>query len=255
MVLIVIISPAKKMRDDIAWMDAQDQPIFLKEANTLLKYFQSLTISQIQEVLVCSHKIAQEAYQQYHRMQLGSIGTPAVLSFDGIQYHHMAPDVFTIEQFAYVQKHIRILSGFYGVLKPMDHVMPYRFEVQDKIQYQTYHDGYAFWKDKIYKAIVKEDKEILDLASAQYSKLLYKYQKKGVRIVKCRFMEEQYGVRKEKGVYVKMARGEMVRWLAEEQIQCIDDVKQFQRKGYTYCKSLSNAHTFIFIRKNESKKD
>ncbi len=248
--MIVIISPAKKMKDDIAWMDAQGQPILLKDAKQLIKYLKTLTIPQIQKVLMCSEKIAQEAYIQYEKMRVTNIGVPAILSYEGIQYQYMAPDVFTDDQFIYVQKYIRILSGLYGVLKPLDHVMPYRLELHDKIQYQEHHSLYDFWKYKVYKEIVKEDKEVLDLASAQYSKLLYKYQTNKVRIVKCRFMEENSGICKEKGVYVKMARGSMIRWLAEENITCLDEVKKFSQDGYLYNEALSSEHEFVYIRKS-----
>lgn len=153
----------------------------------------------------------------------------------------MAPDIFSDEQFAYVQKHLRILSGFYGVLKPLDGVVPYRLEINSLLRTDTFCNLYAFWQDKLYRELIQESSVIVDLASAQYSRCITRYKSDAIRYVKCRFMEETKDTLKEKGVYVKMARGEMVRYMAEHQITDIEDIKQFQGLGYHFQETLSSS--------------
>lgn len=101
--------------------------------------------------------------------------TPAILAYDGIAYKYMAPSVFEDSQFSYIQEHLRMLSAFYGVLKPMDGVRPYRLEMQAKLRVGDYKDLYAYWGDNLYKSIVDESHVIINLASKEYSKCIEKY--------------------------------------------------------------------------------
>ena len=252
--MMICIAPAKRMRNDIAYLDAQGTPKLLKETKQLAKIMQQQDVSALRHILSCSERIAQEAYQIFQTMQLTQNVVPALLAYDGIQYTYMAPDIFSDEQFAYVQKHLRILSGFYGVLKPLDGVVPYRLEINSLLRTDTFCNLYAFWQDKLYRELIQESSVIVDLASAQYSRCITRYKRDAIRYVKCRFMEETKDTLKEKGVYVKMARGEMVRYMAEHQITDIEDIKQFQGLGYRFQETLSSSEEFIFTRAFPRKK-
>ncbi len=254
MQMMICIAPAKRMRKDIAYLDAQGTPKLLKETKQLAKIMQQQDVSALRHILSCSERIAQEAYQIFQTMQLTQNAVPALLAYDGIQYTYMAPDIFSDEQFAYVQKHLRILSGFYGVLKPLDGVVPYRLEINSLLRTDTFCNLYAFWQDKLYRELIQESSVIVDLASAQYSRCITRYKRDAIRYVKCRFMEETKDTLKEKGVYVKMARGEMVRYMAEHQITDIEDIKQFQGLGYRFQETLSSSEEFIFTRAFPRKK-
>ena len=144
--MMICIAPAKRMRKDIAYLDAQGTPKLLKETKQLAKIMQQQDVSALRHILSCSERIAQEAYQIFQTMQLTQNVVPALLAYDGIQYTYMAPDIFSDEQFAYVQKHLRILSGFYGVLKPLDGVVPYRLEINSLLRTDTFCNLYAFGK-------------------------------------------------------------------------------------------------------------
>lgn len=243
-----MIAPAKKIRPVIDYIDAKQMPVFMKQTEKLLVELKKKTKEECREMLSCSDRIAMWTYNSYQQMDLYDNVVPALLAFDGIQFKYMAPDVFTDECFAYVQKHLRILSAFYGILTPFDGIVPYRLELDSPFHTSYCHSLYDFWKDSIYKNIVSQDRQILDLSSKQYGKIIKRFLEKDVRCVTCYFLEEEQGKQREKGVYVKMARGEMVRWLAENNIQDFEDVKLFSRLGYRFDERLSDDDSYCFVR-------
>lgn len=250
--MMILIAPAKRMHADIPYLDPETTPMFVEQADRILQVMKQKTISELKTILVCSDSIAKEAYQQYQSMDvLTQGGVPAILSYQGIQYTYMAPHVFPDEYLRYVQAHVRILSGFYGLLRPLDNVFPYRLELNHNVRIHTYQNLYEFWNDQLYQALVKEDTCILNLASKQYSRIIQRYCKAGVQYVTCSFKEAENGHLREKGVYVKMARGEMVRYLAEIQATALEDVKGFCRLGYHYSEECSDEQSLVFIRKKK----
>ncbi len=128
----IIISPAKQMRVDTDTFACSELPVFMDKAEILRKWICSLTYEQQKSLWICNDKIARQNAERFDRMDLRKNLTPALLAYDGIQYTYMAPKVFEEDRFEYVQEHLRILSGFYGVVKPMDGVVPYRLEMQAK---------------------------------------------------------------------------------------------------------------------------
>lgn len=247
--MIIIIAPAKRMRNDIAYIKARQTPALLKQTAVLRDSLKCCSPIQLQHILQCNATIARQAYDAYQHMNLTKQVVPALLAYDGIQYTYMAPHIFPDEYYEYVERHVRILSGFYGVLRPFDGVVPYRLELHDVIPMEGVQDLYAFWKDVPYQQVTKKDHELLDLASVQYSNMIKRYLQPQDRMVRCRFMEEEHVRFREKGVYVKMARGEMVRYLATIQATSIEEAKGFTQLGYHFDETRSNENTFVFVRK------
>lgn len=163
----------------------------------------------------------------------------------------MAPQVFEYDYFAYIEERLRILSGFYGILKPFDGVVPYRLEMQAKLKTAFCHNLYDYWQDDIYRDLTRNDTTILNLASAEYSKTVEKYLTADVNYITCKFGELIGGKVIEKGVYVKMARGEMVRFMAEKAVEDLDEIKEFNRLGFVYRDELSDEKTFVFVKSGE----
>lgn len=244
----ILISPAKKMRRDISYIEAKTIPVFLHKTKELLAFLKTLNPEQVKTMLVCNTKIAAESYLAYQNMDITKDVVPALLSFVGIQYTYMAPDIFEDSYFNYVEEHLYILSGFYGLLRAFDGVVPYRLELDNKLPAFYSQNLYAFWKDALYKELVKTDNKILNLASKQYSRIIERYLEDDIHLVTCHFKEIEKFRLIEKGVYVKMARGEMVRYLVEINAQSFEDVKGFHRLGYMFNEALSDEHTFIFTR-------
>ncbi|GEM_PF-5370798 len=131
----------------------------------------------------------------------------------------MAPAIFEDGQHEYVKDHLRILSGFYGMLKPMDGVVPYRLEMQAKATVAGNKDLYEFWGDTLYIEVIDESRTIINLASKEYSKCIEKYLQPKGHYVTCVFGELDDGKVVQKGVYAKMARGEMVRFMSSMLIE------------------------------------
>ncbi|MDQ7094799.1 peroxide stress protein YaaA [Desulfosporosinus sp. PR] len=244
----IIISPAKKMNMDGDFLPSRNAPVYLEKAQKLKEYLQSLTYEELKKLLCCNAEIAGLNYERYQKMDLCGSTTPAILAYDGIQYKYMAPQVFEYGYFDYIEDHLRILSGFYGILKPFDGVVPYRLEMQAKLKTVFCHSLYDYWKDDIYRYLTQNDTTILNLASAEYSKTVEKYLTPNVNYVTCKFGELIGGKIIEKGVYVKMARGEMVRFMAENAVEDLNEIKKFRRLDFLYQDELSDNNTFVFMK-------
>lgn len=165
-----------------------------------------------------------------------------------IAYQYMAPAVFETGQFEYIQEHLRILSAFYGVLRPMDGVTPYRLEMQARAAVGGYKDLYALWGNRLYEAVRNESGIILNLASKEYSKCIEVCLSEEDRYITPVFCEEAGGKLVTKGTYAKIARGEMVRFMAENRIEDPSEIRSFDRLGYRFREELSSDTRYIFER-------
>ncbi|MBR4888577.1 MAG: peroxide stress protein YaaA [Clostridia bacterium] len=250
--MLIIISPAKKMRSDdsLPW---EALPFFLPQTEELLHTLRQKTPEELRQLWKCNEQIAALNVERLAHMDLHRSLTPALLAYEGIQYQYMAPGVFTGEQFAYVQEHLRILSGFYGVLQPMDGVTPYRLEMQTKLPVQGQKDLYAYWGSRLAEHLFAQTDCIVNLASKEYSLCVSKYLPPHVRFVTCVFGEEINGKVVEKGTMCKMARGEMVRFMAENNITDPAGLKAFDRLYYRYLPERSDENTYVFLLDKKSR--
>ena len=244
----IIISPAKQMKADMDTFEPASMPVFIDRAERLKDWIKSLPYDKQKKLWACNDKIAKVNSERFASMDLHHQLTPALLSYDGIQYTYMAPAVFEDGQNDYVQEHLRILSGFYGVLKPMDGVVPYRLEMQAKVDVDGYKSLYGFWGDSLYTETVDGSHTVINLASKEYSKCIEKYLKPGDRFITFVFGESEKGKVIQKGVYCKMARGEMVRYLASIGADDPGQAKGFNWSGYRYDNDRSDEKTYCFIR-------
>ena len=300
----IIISPAKKMKMSELDIPHQGYPLFVEEGKKdgaslspkdriqtgktaqLLQYLQSLSFSERKELWACNEDLARENSERIEKMDLKRNCSPAILSYEGIQYQYMAPSVMEASQLAYLQSHLRILSGFYGVVKPLDGVVPYRLEMQAKAKIGSCKSLYEFWGKDIWEALLLEELEerlqkegekslgnknpmlILNLASKEYAKCIEKYLPKDrilrkkimwqdepkelsfpIQYISCGFYEKAGEKLVQKGVYAKMARGEMVRSLAENQVENADAIKDFKGLDFNFEDKLSTEDQYIFLRK------
>lgn len=244
----IIISPAKKMRadtDGVAW---ESLPEFIDKTESILDCLREKSYEELKKLWKCNDSIANVNHERVRVMNLKSSLTPAIFAYEGIQYQYMAPSVFTDSELAYVQSHLRILSGFYGVLRPLDGVTPYRMEMQTKLAVDGKKDLYDFWGDSIANELVNNNDCIVNLASKEYSICVSKHIPDSMPFVTCVFGEEINGKVVEKGTMCKMARGEMVRFMAENNISCIEDIKRFERLNYIFSEKHSTPSFYVFIK-------
>ncbi len=244
----IIISPAKKMRQDRDSFSSEQLPQFLEQAEGLQDYIQSLDYESCKALWKCNDEIAALNYERFAQMDLRAAQTPALYAYDGIQYQYMAPNVFTDQELAYIKEHLRILSGFYGILRPFDAVVPYRLEMQAKPEGFSSKTLYAYWGDQLAQVLSEEENCIVNLASKEYSKAVQKYLPNTVRWVDCLFVEDVNGSYKEKGTQAKMVRGAMVRYMAENNVQSPEGMKDFRRFDFRYHEELSSENKLVFLK-------
>ena len=242
----IIISPAKKMTTQVEYPAPTGNPIFIERTEQLMQKLQAMSYEELKKLWVCNDEIASQNVERLQYMDLET-GSAALVSYVGIQYQYMAPQVFEDAYYEYVQEHLRILSGFYGIVRPLDRVTPYRLEMQAKLAMDGYRNLYSYWGDSLYRELTQDDHVILNLASGEYSKCIQKYLTSEDTFITCTFGQLVDGKVKEKGVYVKMARGEMVRYLAEIGAQSPEAAKGFDRLGFRYEESLSDASNYVFL--------
>ncbi len=244
----IILSPAKKMNvdDSLPW---QELPTFLNCTEKILEVLQGMDAGELKRLWKCNDQIAALNVDRLSNMELGRNLTPAILAYEGIAYKRMAPGVFTTQELQYVQEHLRILSGFYGILRPFDGVTPYRLEMQAKLAVGGSKDLYTYWGDALARELLQETDCIVNLASKEYSVCISKYLPADVKFITCVFGEGKNDKIIEKGTMCKMARGEMVRFLAQNQITTPEGMKTFDLLDFQYAPDHSDASTYVFLRK------
>lgn len=231
--------------DSMRW---RDLPCFLDETEVLFKMLRSMSTEDLKKLWKCNDQITQLNVKRLQEQDLRRNLTPAVLAYEGIQYQYMAPGVFSDCEFEYLQEHLRILSGFYGILKPFDGVIPYRLEMQAKLRVGEKKDLYSYWGSQIADKLFEETNCIVNLASKEYSACISPYLDNSARLITCVFGEEKDGRIIEKGTRCKMARGEMVRFLAENNITDAEQIKNFDRMGYSFDPSRSKEDELVFLK-------
>lgn len=195
----IIISPAKKMNVDPDTLPVSGLPRFLDRTERLMKKIQSLSYGEAKALWRCNDSLAELNYRRFQEMDLEKNLTPAALSYEGLQYQHMAPRVLTESALKYISGRLRILSGFYGILAPFEGVVPYRLEMQARLSVDESGDLYNFWGNRIYSALLDEDRTVVNLASKEYSRAVEKYLTEGDRFITVEFGEFSDGRLKQNG--------------------------------------------------------
>ena len=247
--MIIILSPAKKMISNDDCIEAEGLPEFLDQTAEILNWMKHKSKEELKDIWKCNDQIADENFHRLECMDLHHRLTPAVIAYDGIAYQYMAPSVFEYRQLEYIQHHLRILSAFYGVLKPMDGVTPYRLEMQARVGIGGTKNLYDYWGDTLYRSVIDDSRTIINLVSKEYSKSIEKYLTQQDRYITITFCERSGDKMVTKGTYAKMARGEMVRFMAENGIENPEYIKKFDRLGYIFRADLSSDTDYVFERK------
>lgn len=247
----IIIAPAKKMVADTDSFAVDGLPQFLERTERLKAALQSMSPKELQRLWKCNDAIAKLNIERLKHMDLYRSLTPAVIAYEGIQYRYMAPGVMETAHLDYLRLHLRILSGFYGLLRPFDGVTPYRLEMQARLAVSGCRDLYQFWGDLLARQLTAETDFVLNLASKEYSRAVEPHLPESVRFVTCTFGEWKDGKVIEKGTQCKMARGQMVRWMAEHKIEVPEDLRDFDQLDYRFRGELSAENQYVFLKQPE----
>lgn len=243
----IIISPTKTMTTTRDHDFQESQPTFLAETARLLEELKKLSLEEATALWKCSEALGQKNYERLLQMDLTKQTTPAILSYQGLQYQYMAPHLFTAPAFDYIQEHLRILSGFYGLLRPFDGIVPYRLEMQAPLRIGAAQNLYTFWGSRLYEALDFANGPIINLASNEYTKVLTPYLQKDDQLLDISFVSLVNGKPKVKATLAKMARGEMIRFMAEHQVVSIEDIQAFDHPDYRFSEAFSTEQKLVFV--------
>ena len=244
----VVISPAKKMITETDSFPIDGQPQFLEQTERLSSILQAMSPQELQALWKCNDAITRLNVDRLAHMDLYQGLTPAVIAYEGIQYRYMAPGVMETAHLDYLRKHLRILSGFYGLLRPFDGVTAYRLEMQARLPVDGFRDLYQFWGSRLADRLASETDLVLNLASKEYSQAVEPHLPQTVRFITCTFGEWKNGKVIEKGTMCKMARGQMVRWLAERNITDAAKLPAFDQLNYRFSPGLSTEDHLVFLK-------
>ena len=251
--MIAIISPAKNMRnlkiDNINPQIIGKERYFTKETEEIIRVLKDLTPWDIQSLMKVNEKIALQSYAYFQDFNFNDKGVCGLLAYDGLVFKNIKAEDFTKEDFDYANKHIRILDAFYGMVNPLDDILPYRLEMQYPIKIQG-NNLYKFWDDKIYKKLYSEDNVIVNLASEEYAKTVRRFLNEEDIFIDIDFKVNKDGKLKTLATLAKMARGQMVKYIIENKIDNPEDLKNFTFNSFKYCSNLSTSKKFVFIKED-----
>ena len=251
--MISIISPAKNMRnlkiDNINPQIIGKERYFTKETDEIIRVLKDLTPWDIQSLMKVNEKIALQSYAYFQDFNFNDKGVCGLLAYDGLVFKNIKAEDFTKEDFDYANKHIRILDAFYGMVNPLDDILPYRLEMQYPIKIQG-NNLYKFWDDKIYNKLYSEDNVIVNLASEEYAKTVRRFLNEEDIFIDIDFKVNKDGKLKTLATLAKMARGQMVKYIIENKIDNPEDLKNFTFNSFKFCSNLSTPRKFVFIKED-----
>ncbi|MCP8899735.1 peroxide stress protein YaaA [Gilvimarinus xylanilyticus] len=255
--MLILISPAKTLDFDTAPVtDKYTQPDFLKDSDALIKELRELSPADISGLMKISDKLGVlnfDRYQAFKTPFSPANAKQAALAFQGDVYTGLAAETFKARDFDFAQKHLRILSGLYGLLRPLDLIQPYRLEMGTKFKNQRGDNLYQFWGDSLTTAINEQlaatkGKVLVNLASNEYYKAV-KPKQVDAEIITPLFKDWKNGQYKIISFYAKKARGLMSAYIIKNRITSAEDLKGFDVDGYGFAPELSKEREWVFTRK------
>jgi len=255
--MLIVVSPAKKLDYDTpAKTKTSTTPDFLDQSQILIDRLRQFSAIDIAELMHVSMKIAELNFDRYEGWSLPlskDNAKQAMFAFKGDVYTGLDADSFSAADIKFAQKHFRMLSGLYGLLRPLDLMYPYRLEMGTKLDNERGKNLYEFWGSTITDAINKQLKSsksdtLINLASNEYFKSVKTKEVNG-EIITPAFKEYKNGEYKMIGIYAKKARGLLSRYIIQNQLSNPEDIKNFDEEGYKFNKKLSKGNNWVFTRR------
>jgi cytoplasmic iron level regulating protein YaaA (DUF328/UPF0246 family) len=252
--MLMLVSPAKTLDYESALpTDDFSQPDFLNDAQELIDQIKALTPKDVASLMGLSDKLAHlntARFQHWQQPFTPDNARPAIFAFKGDVYTGLDAYSFNKSDMAFAQQHLRMLSGLYGLLKPLDLMQAYRLEMGTKYPNLRGKNLYEFWGDiittKLNEQLGSED-VLLNLASNEYFKVVNK-KVLNAQIITPVFKDQKNGQYKIISFYAKKARGMMAAYVIKNRIKKVEDIKMFNVAGYSFSKELSKTNEWVFIR-------
>ncbi len=255
--MLLVISPAKTLDYDTPPKTRTfTVPDYLEHSELLIARARQYSALDIAELMEVSMKIAElnfERFEQWHTPFTPDNAKQAVLAFKGDVYTGLDAESFTAADFKFAQKHLRILSGLYGLLRPLDLMQPYRLEMGRKVDTERGKNLYEFWGSIITEGLNQQLKKLkspylINLASNEYFKAVKPKLLDG-EIITPEFKDWKNGQYKMMGVYAKKARGQLSRFVIQNQLTDPEQIKAFDVDGYRFNEEMSSANKWVFTRR------
>jgi len=255
--MLIVISPAKKLDYETpAKTKTATTPDYMADSQQLINRLRQFSALDLAELMHLSMKLAElnfDRYETWHPECTKDNAKQALLAFQGDVYQGMDADTFSAADFKFAQQHLRILSGLYGLLRPLDLMQAYRLEMGTKLSTERGKNLYEFWGDIITDGLNKQLKKLksdtlINLASNEYFKSV-KPKQLNAEIITPAFKEYKGGDYKMIGIYAKRARGLMSRYIIQNQLTDPEDLKEFCSEGYRFSSKLSKGNTWVFTRR------
>lgn len=250
----IVTSPAKLMNiENPSDYLKPTTPVFIDDAEFIQSHLKTKDPKFLQDLMEISPKLADENWQRnqdWKAKPASKESTAAIMAFTGEVYRGLDAASLSHEALDYLQKNYRILSGLYGLLKPSDRIMLYRLEMGRPFQFDKYKNLYDFWKEKVTEQLNKELKKddfLVMCASTEYGKVIDRKKLK-CSVIDVDFKEYKDGKLKTIVVYTKHARGLVVRYCAENNVQTLDELKGFNLENYRIDETLSTDKKLVFVR-------
>ncbi len=245
--MIAVLSPSKTMREESFDLETTE-PKFKNDAKKLAQVLRKYDVADLMALMKISEKLAVQNFDRFKGFNKAET-YPAAWLFHGDVFNGVAIDDFTEEDIIYAQKHIRVLSGMYGILRPLDAIRPYRLEMGTKLSTEKGNNLYDYWGHKVQKELTKipEADLLVNLASKEYAKVL-DLKSIQIPVLEVEFMEIRKGRPVGIPLFSKTARGRMARWMVKEQAETKDDLKGFDYDGYEFSGDLSDDWKYVFTR-------
>lgn len=254
--MITVISPAKKLSSDCSAADGMQSTCeFLDPARTLVKILKEFQPDMLSDIMNISENLSILNWERYQNWSIpfhSDSARQAMYTFTGDTYAGFNIATLSKADIKFCQQHTRILSGLYGLLRPMDLIMPYRLEMGTRLNNEKGGDLYSFWGDMITKTLNKElishkQKVIINCASVEYFKVV-DLSKLTADVVTPVFKEIKKGKPKIVSFFAKKARGAMARYIVQNRIEIPANIRDFDQDGYRYNSSLSTVNMPVFTR-------
>lgn len=253
--MLVVLSPAKKLDETRTTTRALTAPIFPGDTAALAQKARTLSRPQLQKLMDISPALAQLNQDRFRDFDAQAAG-PAALMFDGDTYAGLEAQTLSDDTLTYAQDHLRILSGLYGLLRPLDAMRPYRLEMGSKLATRRGRDLYAFWGDRIATSLNAQAAEtgsawLLNCASQEYFGAVDRAALM-IPVITPTFLEERPGGPKIVSFYAKQARGALARFVVEERLREPADLTTWQAGGYRYAPERSTPDAPVFLRPEDA---
>lgn len=250
--MITFIAPTKNMKPNTI-----DTPLtlpeFCVEAESLAELIRTYNDEAIMNIMNVNAKLALQTQERFRQIRFDSKGTPALLTYSGLVFHSMHTDTWSESDVLYAQDHLRIISGLYGIVRPLDSIYPYRLEMQAKGLSSRIDNLYSYWSDSLMRSMRKDNTDhiYINLSSKEYSQAITPYINKTEQMITIDFQVIKQGECRTITTYAKTARGNMVEYIMKKRINTPEQLKDFNIDQWHYEPAMSGESRYLFLKEIE----